>query len=62
MDGKLLSLQKGNANLPNSGTIAMTVVCTIMLSILAHGITAHLWARAYGERGRLANEGTQTGA
>jgi NhaP-type Na+/H+ or K+/H+ antiporter len=50
-----------NANLPNSGPIAMTVVCTIMLSILAHGITANPWARAYGERGRLANEGSPTG-
>jgi NhaP-type Na+/H+ or K+/H+ antiporter len=51
-----------NANLPNSGTIAMTVVCTIMLSILAHGITANPWARAYGERGRQANGGMKTGA
>jgi NhaP-type Na+/H+ or K+/H+ antiporter len=43
-----------NAHLPNGGPIAMTVVCTIMLSILAHGITANPWARAYGERQRLA--------
>jgi NhaP-type Na+/H+ or K+/H+ antiporter len=43
-----------NANLPNSGHIAVTVVCTIMLSILAHGVTANPWARAYGERQRLA--------
>ena len=50
-----------NANLPNSGPIAVTVVCTIMLSILAHGITANPWARAYGERRRLANEGSPTG-
>jgi sodium/hydrogen antiporter len=40
-----------NANLPNSGPIAMTVVCTIILSILAHGITANPWAKAFGERG-----------
>jgi NhaP-type Na+/H+ or K+/H+ antiporter len=33
-----------NANVPNSGTIAATVVCTIMLSILGHGITANPWA------------------
>ncbi len=41
-----------NANLPNSGPIAMTVVCTICLSILAHGVTANPWAKAYGERRR----------
>jgi sodium/hydrogen antiporter len=40
-----------NAKLPNSGPIAMTVVCTIILSILAHGITANPWAKAFGERG-----------
>ena len=51
-----------NAHLPNGGPIAMTVVCTIMLSILTHGITANPWARAYGERRRLTNEGSPTGA
>ena len=44
-----------NAHLPNSGPIAMTVVCTIMLSILSHGITANPWAKAFGERRRLAD-------
>jgi NhaP-type Na+/H+ or K+/H+ antiporter len=44
-----------NANLPNSGPIAMAVVCTIMLSILTHGVTANPWATAYGARTRLAN-------
>jgi NhaP-type Na+/H+ or K+/H+ antiporter len=44
-----------NAHLPNSGPIAMTVVCTIMLSILTHGITANPWAKAFGERRRLAD-------
>jgi NhaP-type Na+/H+ or K+/H+ antiporter len=39
-----------NSNLPNSGTLAMTVVCTILLSIIFHGITANPWARAYGQR------------
>jgi NhaP-type Na+/H+ or K+/H+ antiporter len=43
-----------NAHLQNSGPIAMTVVCTIMLSILGHGITANPWAKAYGKRQRLA--------
>lgn len=48
-----------NANLPNSGLIAMTVVCTIILSILAHGITANPWATAYGERRRLAESSSR---
>jgi NhaP-type Na+/H+ or K+/H+ antiporter len=43
-----------NSSLPDSGPLAMTVVCTIMLSIVAHGITANPWARAYGERRRTS--------
>lgn len=43
------------SGLPNSGPLIMTVACTIILSIVAHGITANPWARAYGERRRLAN-------
>jgi NhaP-type Na+/H+ or K+/H+ antiporter len=39
-----------NANVPNSGVIAATAVCTIMLSIVAHGISANPWARGFGER------------
>jgi NhaP-type Na+/H+ or K+/H+ antiporter len=50
-----------NANLPNSGTIAMTVVCTILLSILAHGITANPWAKAFGARQRLAEGNAPVG-
>lgn len=42
-----------NSELPGSGPLAMTVVCTIVLSIVAHGITANPWAQAYGRR-RLA--------
>jgi hypothetical protein len=30
-----------NSGLPDSGPLAMTVVCTISLSIIAHGITAN---------------------
>ena len=41
-----------NANLPNGGAIAMTVVCTVVLSIILHGISANPWARGYGERSR----------
>jgi len=29
-----------NSKLPHSDLIAMTVVCTILLSIIAHGLTA----------------------
>lgn len=42
-----------NSGLAHSGPLAMTVVCTIVLSIVAHGITANPWAQAYGRR-RLA--------
>ena len=45
-----------NSGYENSGPLAMTVVCTILLSILAHGVTANSWARAYGERRRLADQ------
>jgi NhaP-type Na+/H+ or K+/H+ antiporter len=52
-----------NANVPNSGTIAATVVCTIMLSILAHGISANPWAKGLGERfaRRQGGSGAQEG-
>ena len=39
-----------NAKLPHSGPIAMTAVCTIVLSILAHGVSANPWAQAFGRR------------
>ena len=41
-----------NANLPNSGTLAMAVVCTVILSIILHGLSANPWAKGYGERSR----------
>jgi sodium/hydrogen antiporter len=41
-----------NANLPNSGRMAMVVACTVILSILLHGVTANPWARAYAGRSR----------
>jgi len=41
-----------NANVPNSGSIAMIVTCTIILSIILHGVSANPWARGYGERSR----------
>jgi NhaP-type Na+/H+ or K+/H+ antiporter len=39
-----------NANLPNDGIIAMTVVCTVIFSIVLHGISANPWAKGFGER------------
>jgi len=43
-----------NADLPGSGLIAMTAVCTIILSILAHGVSANPWAKSYGRRSQRA--------
>ncbi len=39
-----------DAKLPNSGPITMTAVCTIVMSILMHGVTANPWAKAFGRR------------
>ncbi|MHC5002315.1 MAG: cation:proton antiporter [Planctomycetota bacterium] len=44
-------------NVPHFGTIATVVVCTIIGSIIAHGVTANPWARAYGARARRADPG-----
>lgn len=41
-----------NANLPNVGTLAMAVVCTVILSIILHGFSANPWARGFGGRSR----------
>lgn len=38
------------AGLPNSHALAVVVSCTVILSIIAHGITANPWARGYGKR------------
>jgi NhaP-type Na+/H+ or K+/H+ antiporter len=50
-----------NANIPNSGPIATTVVCTIILSIIAHGVSANPWARGLGERSQRARGGASAG-
>ena len=34
----------------SGGTLTLTVVCTILLSIILHGISANPWVRGYGER------------
>jgi NhaP-type Na+/H+ or K+/H+ antiporter len=39
-----------NADLPGGGTIAMTVACTIILSVVAHGVSAHPLIAALRER------------
>ena len=49
-----------NANVPNGGVIAATAVCTIMLSIITHGISANPWARGFGERFQGANGGADS--
>ncbi|MFI2810355.1 cation:proton antiporter [Microbulbifer sp. JSM ZJ756] len=49
-----------NERLPGGGTIAVTVVCTILLSVIAHGLTANSFVRrlAAGEPSRLARSET----
>jgi NhaP-type Na+/H+ or K+/H+ antiporter len=46
-----------NANLPNDGVLTMTVVCTVILSIIFHGVSANPWAGGYGERSRGSQGG-----
>jgi len=46
-----------NAGLPEGGTMAMVVACTIILSILAHGVSANPWARAFGRRSGQVGSG-----
>jgi NhaP-type Na+/H+ or K+/H+ antiporter len=41
-----------NASLPNDGILAMAVVCTVIFSIILHGLSANPWAKGYGERSR----------
>jgi len=37
-------------HLPGTATLGMTVVCTVLLSVLAHGLTANPFAAALGSR------------
>lgn len=41
-----------DADLPHGRTLVLATVCTIVLSVLLHGVTANLWARAFGRRAR----------
>ena len=50
-----------NADVPNSGPIAMTVVCTILFSIISHGVSANPWAKGLGERWQRARRGASEG-
>jgi NhaP-type Na+/H+ or K+/H+ antiporter len=43
-----------NAKVANAGPIAVIVVCTVVLSIFSHGLSANPWATGYGERSRSA--------
>ena len=36
--------------LPSSETLVITVACTVLLSVLGHGLTANPWAKRYGQR------------
>ena len=43
-----------NENIPGGETLAVTVVCTVILSILAHGLTANPLAKAFAARQKKA--------
>jgi NhaP-type Na+/H+ or K+/H+ antiporter len=44
--------------LPGSATLGMTVVCTVLLSVLAHGLTANPFAAAFGSRSGTSLRGS----
>jgi NhaP-type Na+/H+ or K+/H+ antiporter len=39
-----------NSELPDTGPLIMTVVCTVLLSVIFHGLTANPWAKGFGRR------------
>ena len=39
-----------DANLPNSQALAITTACTVVLSVIAHGLTANPWAKRYSHK------------
>lgn len=45
-----------NSKLIEKDPIIMVVGCTIILSIVAHGITANPWAKAFGKRSQQAQQ------
>ena len=38
------------ANLPSQSILVNTVVCTVTLCVVAHGITANVWANRIGKK------------
>ena len=42
-----------NSELPGSKTIALTAVCTILLSVIAHGLSANPFVNALAKKSRL---------
>jgi len=39
-----------NADLPSESVLVSTVVCTVTLCVIAHGLTANAWAKGIGRR------------
>jgi NhaP-type Na+/H+ or K+/H+ antiporter len=39
-----------DSDLENAGTLVIVVACTVIMSILLHGVTANPWAEAFGRR------------
>ena len=39
-----------NANLPSESVLGHVVVCTVTLCVIAHGLTANVWAKGIGRR------------
>ncbi len=49
-------------HLPGSATLGMTVVCTVLLSVLAHGLTANPFAAALSSRTGAWSDGSGSGS
>jgi len=49
-----------NANLPSESVLAHVVVCTVTLCVIAHGLTANVWARGIGRRLNTEQESPTT--
>jgi len=46
-----------NANVPSADTISSIVAWTVLLSVIAHGLSANPWAKAFGARSRPTSGG-----
>ena len=55
----VLSSDLPSGDILGENPVILTVACTIMLSIVVHGHTANLWARAYGKRRQQTNNTDQ---